>query len=71
MSRVWLIPLLTAATIVVAPLTLAQAATNLNSSKSNAFRSTTVKSSKSGTSDRMGGGGGTSKPKSNALNPQP
>jgi hypothetical protein len=33
----------------------AQAATNLNSSRSNIYRGTTVKSSKSNTSDRKGG----------------
>jgi len=33
----------------------AHAATNLNSSRSNVYRGTTVKSSKSNTSDRKGG----------------
>jgi hypothetical protein len=74
MSRKVLIPLLAAAFLAApafAPaalpgLSAAHAVTNLNSSRSNihraktrkAARSTTVKSSKSNTSDRMGGGGG-------------
>ena len=36
----------------------AEAATNLNTSRTNRARATTVKSSKSNTSDRMEGGGG-------------
>ena len=71
MSRKVLVPLLAAAFLVVPAIDKALAYTNLNSSRSNIYRNkhvtgtkqhgttrTTVKSSKSNTSDRMGGGGG-------------
>jgi hypothetical protein len=73
MSRKALVPLFAAAFLVAPAIDSAMAYTNLNSSRSNIYRgkhvtgtkgtvgtkrATTVKSSKSNTSDRMGGGGG-------------
>jgi len=74
MSRKVLIALFAAALLVVPVTEAALAYTHLNSSKSNIYRNkhvtgtkqhgtnrtTTIKSSKSNTSDRMGGGGGKS-----------
>ena len=74
MSRKALVPLFAAAFLVMQATDSALAWTNLNSSRSNIYRNkhvtgtkqhgttraTTVKSSKSNTSDRMGGGDGKS-----------
>jgi hypothetical protein len=74
MSRNVLIPLFAATFLVVPAIEQALAVTNLNSSRSNIYRqkaapgpkqpgaarATTVKSSKSNTSSRMGGGKGSS-----------
>ena len=76
MSRKVLVPLFAAAFLVAPAIDPALAYTNLNSSRSNIYRNkhvtgtkqhgttraTTVKSSKSNTSDRMGGGGGRGRP---------
>jgi hypothetical protein len=84
--RLLTVSLITAAAVLVAQSYVpAEAAKNLNTSRSNIYRMggggggkgaagvTTVKSSKSNSSDRMGGGGGMKAGGKGAvqLNPQP